>query len=265
MDGKKILIIDDVFQIRYSVTQFLTGHGFFVFSAENGRKGLEYFEKIRPDLIILDHNLRDMNSIEFLEDLRKYENNLKDVVRINNTPVIVISGYLKDEMINPLMEKLGILAFMRKPLLLVDLLSNIELAFGGNQVFNISTTQEIAICDTEIRTAKYLQGYLTTLNYNVNIGTSFLDLKSLIMEHKPDFVICDCFVETPGIGQFDIIGFCRQYNKNSKIILTTFENSCKLENTFKYLGFEGIITKPIDLDLLKNHLEKSKIAAVATH
>ena len=263
MDGKKILIVDDVFQIRYSITQFLTGHGYFVFSAENGGKGLDYYEKLRPDLIILDHNLRDMNSIEFLERLRKYENNLKDVVRINNTPVIVISGYLKEEMINPLMDKLGILAFLRKPLLLVDLLSNIELGLGGNQVFNISAIQEIVVCDTEIRTARYLQGYLTTLNYQVNIGTSFLDLKSLIMEHKPDYVICDCFMEAPGTNRFDIIGFGRQYNKNCQIILTTFETSCQMENTFKYLGFTGVITKPIDLEQLKIILEKPAAAPAA--
>lgn len=263
MNGKKILVIDDVFQIRYCITQFLTGQGHYVFSAESGHKGMEYFDKIRPDLIIIDHNLRDMNSIEFLEQLRRYENNLKDVVKINNTPVIVISGYLKDEMIYPLMNKLGIVAFMRKPLLLVDLLANIEIAFGGNQIINISSTKEIVVCDSEIRTAKYLQGFLTNLNYMVNIASTFVDLKSHIEEHKPDFVICDCFLEIKGVVKFDMVNFCRQYNKNCKICLTTFEDSCKMQNTFKYFGFESIISKPIDLEQLRGILNSSLAAAAA--
>jgi CheY-like chemotaxis protein len=105
--NKKILIIDDVFQIRHNLTQFFSESGYFAFNANCGMNGLEICEKITHDLIILDYNLRDMDCFQFLERLRKYENNLKDVVQVNNIPVIIISGYLTEDKIRPVAKNSG--------------------------------------------------------------------------------------------------------------------------------------------------------------
>lgn len=167
-------------------------------------KALETCKRLKPDIIIIDYNLRDMTCFDLLESLRRYENNLKDVIKISNIPAIVISGYLQEETIIPLMKKMGIFAFLRKPLLLPSLLSNIEAILGNNYYINLSTAKEIVICDSEFRTAKYLAEYLGQYHYNTYYCANMIDFSDLVSEVKPDLVVVDCFLEVKGFEKFSI-------------------------------------------------------------
>lgn len=251
MDRNKILIVDDVFQVRYSLHQYLTQCGYIVFDADTGVKALETCERLKPDLIITDYNLRDMNCFEYLDALRRYENNLKDVIKISNIPAIVISGYLSEEALSPLMKKLGIFAFMRKPLILPSLLSNVEAILGNNYYMNLSAAKEIVICDTEFRTAKYLAEYLGQHHYETYYCANMIDFGDLTAEVKPDIVIVDCFLETKGFEQHSVWSILGKPGNKSKVILTTFHNPCKMSNTYKALGVYRVIPKPIDLEYLR--------------
>lgn len=81
--GKRILTIDDEPFIRTSVRDFLEDCGFEVIEAEYGRTGIELFESERPDLVILDLKMPEMDGLEVLEILRR---------RSPETPFIVASG-----------------------------------------------------------------------------------------------------------------------------------------------------------------------------
>ncbi|NOX35500.1 MAG: response regulator [Deltaproteobacteria bacterium] len=80
---KKILVIDDEIYIRDSVIGFLEDFGFEVIDAENGRTGLERFEKENPDLVLCDLRMPEMDGLEVLAEVAK--NNPK-------TPIIIVSG-----------------------------------------------------------------------------------------------------------------------------------------------------------------------------
>jgi len=259
MEDKKILLIDDIFQVRYSLHQYLAGNGYIVFDADTGFKAIEIYEKLKPDLIITDYNLRDMNCFELLEGIRRYENNLKDVIRIKNVPVIVISGYLTEEKIQPEKKRLGISAFMRKPLVLPQMLIFIEAALGNDYFVSMSTAKEIVICDSEYRTAKYLAGYLSQHQYNTYYCSNILDFIDLVAEDKPDLVLFDCFTDMTGFEAFDIFGICHKNNPDYSLFLTTFHDPCKMINTYTYFGVEQIIHKPIDLESLLNLIQNSFI------
>jgi len=83
MDAPVILTIDDERFIRESFRKFLEDQDFVVHEAENGERGLQVFEEIRPDLVMVD--LR-MPGIDGLEVLRRVQSISPD------TPLIVISG-----------------------------------------------------------------------------------------------------------------------------------------------------------------------------
>ncbi|MCP4700036.1 MAG: EAL domain-containing protein [Gammaproteobacteria bacterium] len=78
-----ILIIDDEQSIRESICEFLEDYGYKMLSAENGRIGLEIFAREKPDLVLVD--LR-MPEIDGLEVLARVTTNSSD------TPIIVLSG-----------------------------------------------------------------------------------------------------------------------------------------------------------------------------
>lgn len=267
MKNKKILIIDDVFQIRHNLTQFFSECGYFAFNANCGLNGLEICEKITPDLIILDYNLRDMDCFVFLEKLRKYENNLKDVVQVNNVPVIIISGYLTEDKIRPVAKKFGISGFLHKPLNLTELLREAELILGEKKKYSMEMTRDIIVVDSELRTAKFIAGYLGQFNYNITICLGPYDFMEMVNEIKPDLVIFDCFMNLERIEKFDLFELVKKANPKAKIFLTSFCPNCKLVSTFKLFGFDKLFSKPIDLMVLEsevvNLLKKNPISSKA--
>lgn len=86
--AKKVLIVDDESKIRRVVQQILRKEGFVVVEAENGQDALVRFLAEKPDLVILDVMMPEMNGFDFLRTIRKnYE-----------TPVIILSA--KDDLLD---------------------------------------------------------------------------------------------------------------------------------------------------------------------
>jgi CheY-like chemotaxis protein len=67
VNAEKILIIEDDHDIRVAYRSALESHGLEIFSAANGRDGLQLLSKITPKLIILDISMPIMNGVEFLK------------------------------------------------------------------------------------------------------------------------------------------------------------------------------------------------------
>ncbi len=68
---KKIAIIEDDEAISQMYGFKFKAEGFEVESAENGIKGLELIEKMKPDIILLDIMMPEMNGDEMLAKMRK--------------------------------------------------------------------------------------------------------------------------------------------------------------------------------------------------
>ncbi len=61
MQNKKILIIDDDADVISLLAKYLSGGGYDVISASNGIEGIQKTGSEKPDLILLDINMPDMN------------------------------------------------------------------------------------------------------------------------------------------------------------------------------------------------------------
>jgi DNA-binding response OmpR family regulator len=68
---KKILVVDDEIKIIDVVKSFLESKGFLVFSAENGKKALEIFDRENISLIILDLMMPEMSGEEVCTTIRR--------------------------------------------------------------------------------------------------------------------------------------------------------------------------------------------------
>ncbi|MDB5423195.1 MAG: Response regulator receiver protein [Phenylobacterium sp.] len=68
--ASKVLVIDDDPSIRDLIALSLTGQGFSVSTAEDGRVGLQVFAKERPDLVITDILMPDVEGIEIILALK---------------------------------------------------------------------------------------------------------------------------------------------------------------------------------------------------
>ena len=65
-DEIKILLVDDIAETRESIKKLLAFESDFkvVGSASNGREGVELAKELRPDIIIMDINMPDMDGLE---------------------------------------------------------------------------------------------------------------------------------------------------------------------------------------------------------
>ncbi|MDD3311623.1 response regulator [Pseudodesulfovibrio sp.] len=84
MKKEKVLVIDDERPTLRMFTLLLSAYGYDIITAENGRDGVEAFERESPGLVLTDIKMPVMDGIEVL----------KAIKRINpQTEVIVITGH----------------------------------------------------------------------------------------------------------------------------------------------------------------------------
>lgn len=80
-EGLQILIVDDELQIRRFLRISLEANGYVVHETATGQEGILKAAQLRPDLIILDMGLPDMDGLEVLKRLREW----------TQVPVIILS------------------------------------------------------------------------------------------------------------------------------------------------------------------------------
>ncbi len=80
--AKTILVVDDKANVRQLLSEYLTGQGFKVVTATNGREALYAARHEVPDAILLDLMMPEMDGYEFLREYR----------RERSVPVIIITA-----------------------------------------------------------------------------------------------------------------------------------------------------------------------------
>ena len=71
-DGPRVLIVDDEIQIRRFLRISLAANGYHVDEAENGQDAILESARLRPEIVILDLGLPDMDGLEVLKRIREW-------------------------------------------------------------------------------------------------------------------------------------------------------------------------------------------------
>jgi two-component system chemotaxis response regulator CheY len=70
--GKNILICDDAAFMRMMIKDILTKDGYEVVGeATNGAEGVEKYNQLKPDLVMMDITMPEMNGIEALKKIKE--------------------------------------------------------------------------------------------------------------------------------------------------------------------------------------------------
>lgn len=86
---KKILIIDDEPQILLICGTRLKANGYQVVTAISGEQGLEKAREEKPDLVLLDHLMPEMDGMEVLE-------RMKQDPETRGIPVVIFTANVKE-------------------------------------------------------------------------------------------------------------------------------------------------------------------------
>ena len=74
--AKNILICDDAAFVRMMIKDILTKNGYnIVGEAENGAKAVEKYAELKPDLVLMDITMPEMDGIEALKKIKAADAN----------------------------------------------------------------------------------------------------------------------------------------------------------------------------------------------
>lgn len=88
--GKKILVVDDDPIVRAMLQETLERSAYDVQIAASGRKALELVSRARPDLVLLDIEMPELDGREVLKRLRASD-------ETKRLPVIILTGNALDQ------------------------------------------------------------------------------------------------------------------------------------------------------------------------
>jgi two-component system, OmpR family, KDP operon response regulator KdpE len=144
-EGPTVLIVEDDDETRAVLVRELTGRGYRTTEAANGRTALERWEARRPDVVLLDLGLPDMDGLQLIRRIR----------RDARTPIVILSGRYEEREKVEALER-GADDYVTKPFGMGELLARVRVALRHAARSSVGTrilAFENAIVDLERRTA----------------------------------------------------------------------------------------------------------------
>lgn len=133
---KTILVVDDEPKITQLVRDYLERAGFGVLIAYDGKSALSHAKTDKPDMVILDLGLPQMDGLDFTRELRK----------TSNAPIIMLTAR-SDESDKLIGLELGADDYMTKPFSPKELVARVRVVFRRIENAATSSDDIIRIAD----------------------------------------------------------------------------------------------------------------------
>ena len=122
--GSRILVVDDNHDIVNIVESWLKANDYEVYTAYSGEEGLAKSKLLRPDAVILDIMMPDIDGSSVAAEM-------KEDPGTNQIPIIFLTGAVRPTEL-PKNNIVGGQYFLAKPFKGVDLLKMLRLVIYGN-------------------------------------------------------------------------------------------------------------------------------------
>lgn len=104
----KALVVDDTKNSRMLLSKILAAHGYEPIEASNGKDALDKINESKPDIIISDIMMPEMDGFQLCRELKKNE-------PLKNIPLVFYTSIYNDEADEKLALDVGANAYIRKP------------------------------------------------------------------------------------------------------------------------------------------------------
>ncbi len=133
---KTILVVDDEPKITQLVRDYLEGAGFRVYVAHDGKSALSLAKTEKPDLIVLDLGLPQMDGLDFTREYRK----------ASNAPIVMLTARSEesDKLVGL---ELGADDYITKPFSPKELVARVRVVFRRIENATTAATDVIRVLD----------------------------------------------------------------------------------------------------------------------
>ncbi|MBN1823677.1 MAG: response regulator [Endomicrobiales bacterium] len=227
----KVLIIDDDPVVLEVTAAGLETDGFAVFTADDGKSGIEKVKSEKPDIILLDLKLPDINGFEVTKVL-------KQTAGVSEIPVIMITGDRTVDIDQAFAA--GADDCIIKPIDMGYLVDRIRKT--------VKKKFRVLLVDDDRQIGDILKNVIIKQQFEAEVIYDGRKIFDVIKANRPDLILLDISLQ---IGP-DGIELCRQLKSESStksipiIMITANEYSDSVEKCFSY-GAEDYIFKPFNL------------------
>lgn len=120
---KSVLVVDDALTVRNSLQELLEDAGFRIGTAKDGMEAVNMLDSFKPDMILTDLEMPNMNGIELTNYVRNHD-------ETRNMPVIMITSRSLEKH-RALADNAGVSHYITKPYNDSDLISTINKTFAA--------------------------------------------------------------------------------------------------------------------------------------
>lgn len=142
---RRVVVAEDESLIRMDICETLRDHGFeIVGEAGDGNKAVELAFELKPDLIVMDIKMPDLDGLSAAEKIAELK-----------IPVVLLTAFSQQELVTRAAE-VGAMAFLVKPFSPQDLLPAIEIALSRHSQL-IALESEVADLGERLETRKLVE------------------------------------------------------------------------------------------------------------
>ncbi|MEW6406088.1 MAG: response regulator transcription factor, partial [Chloroflexota bacterium] len=152
--SKKILVVDDEKRLVSLVSDYLRQSGYRVVTAYDGKEALTVARREKPDLIILDVMMPEMDGYEFMQSHRKEA----------NTPIILLTARVEDDE-KVIGLELGADDYVTKPFRPRELVARVR-----------TVLRRSGKVEPTVATLRVADVTLNRVNRTVQVGEAYIDL-----------------------------------------------------------------------------------------
>lgn len=248
MSQIRVLAIEDDLDALECLGKAVRNEGWEVLLAESGERGLEIFQREKPDIVITDLKMGAVSGLDVLRSIKK---------TAPLVPVIIITGFGDaDTAIAAL--QYGALDYVKKPIDWDQML--LALGRAGEIVIEskkIIPTPCLLVADDEEEIRKVLSRALQDLEgWQIHIVADGQAAVDVFRRTKVDVVVLD--LQMPKKKGLEALAEMRSITKDFEaLILTGFGDEGNAIQAIREGAF-NFLKKPIDLDVLLVNIQKAR-------
>lgn len=225
--GQTVLVVDDEANIVRVIRHILESEGYAVLEAGKGEDALRLAREGKPDLILLDLLLPDIDGFEVLRRLRADGETAP-------IPVVVLSILeARDEAFG-----LGAQDYCSKPLDRARLLETVQGLLGN------ATETRILVVDDDPHILAGITQMLSSRGYHVLAARDGLEAVVKARDERPSLLVLDLYM--PEMDGFEVIRRLRTWDETARmpIVVLTASDIALDEARVSKLGAEVFLSKP---------------------
>mgnify|MGYP002577991833 CR=1 FL=1 len=218
---KKILVVDDERPISDIIKFNLTKEGYEVVTAFDGREALEQFEAEKPDLVILDLMLPELDGLEVAKEIRK----------TSHTPIIMLSA--KDSEFDKVIGlEIGADDYVTKPFGMMELMSRIKAVLRRSAKGSVSSEDTFEIGEIRLDPKKH---EVTVHGEVVNLTLKEYELLKRLMKNSNIVLTRDQLLED--IWGYDFDGETRTVDVHVRTLRQKLGDAGEQIETVRGVGY----------------------------